>query len=78
MVSSLDAPYPMVYERSSGNEKWLVIINPSANKVTAEIPSYGIQPQAKGGSYSKLTYKVGKETDKITVSPVSAVIMKVR
>ena len=78
MVSSLDAPYPMVYERSSGNEKWLVIINPSANKVTAEIPSYGIQPQAKGGSYSKLTYKVGKETDKITVSPVSAVILKVR
>ncbi len=77
MVSDLDHPYPMVYERSCGDDRWIVVINPSSKKVTGEIPTYGVKPEPRFGSYTKVTYKVGKETDKITLSPVSAVVMKV-
>ena len=75
LVSSLDQPYPMVYERWNGDDKCIVVINPSAKKVSVEIPTYGVKnPEAIGGSYKKVTYKTGKETDKITIDGVSAVI----
>lgn len=77
LVSSLDAPYPMIYERFYGNEKWLVVINPSNKKVTGEIPTYTNEPVISFGSYTSCKYKVGKDTDKISISPVSAVIYKV-
>ena len=75
LVSSLDQPYPMVYERWNGDDKCLVVINPSAKKVSVELPTYGVKnPEIIGGSYKKVTYKAGKETDKITIDGVSAVI----
>lgn len=75
VISSLDQPYPLVYERSSGGEKCLVVLNPSGRKVTVSIPSYGVRnPVILGGSYRKPVYKAGKEQDKITVEPCSAVI----
>ena len=75
LVSSLDQPYPMVYERWKGEDKCLVVINPSAKKVSVELPAYGVKnPEVIGGSYKKVTYKAGKETDKITIDGVSAVV----
>ena len=75
LVSSLDQPYPMVYERWNGDDKCLVVINPSAKKVSVELPTYGVKdPQPIGGYYKKVTYKAGKTTDKITIDGVSAVI----
>jgi len=75
LVSSLDQPYPMVYERWNGDDKCLVVINPSAKKVSVELPTYGVKdPQPIGGSYKKVTYKAGKTTDKITIDGVSAII----
>ena len=75
LVSSLDQPYPMVYERWKGDDKCLVVINPSAKKVSVELPAYGVKnPEVIGGSYKKVTYKAGKETDKITIDGVSAVV----
>jgi maltose alpha-D-glucosyltransferase/alpha-amylase len=75
LVSSLDQPYPMVYERWKGEDKCLVVINPSAKKVSVELPTYGVKnPEVVGGSYKKVTYKAGKETDKITIDGVSAVV----
>lgn len=74
LVSSLDQPYPMVYERRNGSERCLVVLNPSAKQVSAEIPSYGCNPELIAGSYRKATYKKGKTTDKITISGISSAI----
>ena len=75
LVSSLDQPYPMVYERWKGDDKCLVVINPSAKKVSVELPAYGVKnPEVIGGSYKKVTYIAGKDTDKITLAGDSAVV----
>ncbi|MCF0178384.1 MAG: alpha-amylase, partial [Bacteroidales bacterium] len=86
LVSSLDAPYPMVYERSANGEKWVVVINPSNKKVTGKIPTYSAgdknnpayKPEIKFGSYKSCTYKAGKSEDTITISPVSAAVYKIK
>lgn len=78
LVSSLDAPYPMIYERTSGDEVWVVALNPTAKKVTGEIPTYSADPEPVFGSYDSVKYRSGKEVDKITLSPVSAAVFKVR
>lgn len=79
LVSSLDQPYPMVYERSRDGEKCLVVVNPSAKKVSVDIPSYeNSNPEILGGFYRKVNYKSGKTTDKITIDPCSAVIYSIK
>jgi maltose alpha-D-glucosyltransferase/alpha-amylase len=74
LINSFEKPYPMVYERTLGGKKCLVVLNPSDKKVTAEIPCQGTTPEIIGGSYTKASYKAGKSVDKITVSPISAII----
>ena len=76
LVSSLDQPYPMVYEREFAGERCYVVINPSAKQVTATIPSESSKPQLIGGFYKKCTYKQNKSGDIINISPVSAAILK--
>ena len=76
LLSSLEKPYPMIYERTLNGNKCIVVINPSAKKVSGEIPCQDGTPEIIGGSYEKASYKAGKNFDKITVSPVSAVIYK--
>lgn len=74
LLNSFEKPYPMVYERTLNGKKCIVVLNPSDQNVTAEIPCQGITPQVIGGSYTKASYKAGKSIDKITISPVSAII----
>lgn len=74
LLSSLEKPYPMVYERNLDGKKCLVVLNPSDKTVTADISSQGATPAIIGGSYKKASYKAGKNNDKITISPVSAII----
>lgn len=74
LVSSLDQPYPMIYERSLGAERYLVVINPSAKKVSATIPATNAVPVIIGGSYEKATFKAGKSGHTFTISDNSAVI----
>jgi maltose alpha-D-glucosyltransferase/alpha-amylase len=74
LINSFEKPYPMVYERTLGDKKCLVVLNPSDKKVTAEIPCHGTTPEIIGGSYTKASYKAGKSVDKITISPISAII----
>ena len=79
LVSSLDQPYPMVYERRYGSELCLVVLNPSGKKVSVSIPTYGVaKPEIIGGSPVKPAYKAGKEQDRITVGPCSSVIYRIR
>ena len=76
LVSSLDQPYPMVYERKLGNERCYVVLNPSGRQVSVTLPNEPSKPELIGGSYKKCTYKQSRKGDTITLSPVSAAIFK--
>lgn len=74
LISSLDQPYPMVYERTSGSKKCWVVLNPSDKSVSVKVDPQSSKPSIIGGSYKKATYKQSSKQDVITVSAVSAVI----
>ena len=76
LVSSLDQPYPMVYERKMGNERCYVVLNPSGKTVKVTLPAVDAKPELIGGSYRKCTYRQTRQGDVVTLSPVSAVIFK--
>ena len=76
LVSSLDQPYPMVYERKLGDERCYVVLNPSAKTVTVTLPSEQEKPSLIGGNYKKCTYRQTKKGDVVSISPVSAAIYK--
>ena len=76
LVSSLDQPYPMVYERKLGNERCYVVLNPSGKQVSVTLPAEPSKPELIGGSYKKCTYKQAKKGDTITLSPISSAIFK--
>ena len=74
LVSSLDQPYPMVYERKSAAGRCYVVLNPSGKQVSVTLPAESAKPEIIGGSYKKCTYKQTKKGDVVTLSPVSAAI----
>ena len=74
LISSLDQPYPMIYERTDGTERCIVVLNPSGKKVSATIPSLGASPKVIGGSCTKASFKSGKAGDTFTISANSSVI----
>lgn len=78
LINGLENPYPMVYERVSGDERCVIVLNPTSKKVTTTIASQGVAPSVIGGSFTKQSYKVDakKAVDTVTLSPVSAVIYK--
>ena len=76
LVSSLDQPYPMVYERERKGERCWVVLNPSGKQVSVTLPAEPSRPELIGGSYSKCTYKQTRKGDVIQLSPVSAAILK--
>ena len=76
LVSSLDQPYPMVYERAWRGERCWVVLNPSGKQVTVTLPNEGSKPELIGGNYKKCTYKQTKKGDTIQLSAVSAAIFK--
>ena len=76
LVSSLDQPYPMVYERALGDERCYVVLNPSGKQVSVTLPTEPSKPQIIAGNYKKCTYKQTKKGDVVTISPVSAAVFK--
>ena len=78
LINGLETPYPMVYERTDGVQKCVVVINPTSKALTTTVPYTGQIPEVVGGSYTRQSYKgnAKKEVDIITISPVSAVIYK--
>ena len=75
-VSDPDRPYPMVYKRFSGDEIYIVALNPSGRKVNASFPTLGRAEAEVFSMVGKASYKVGKVSDKVDMGPVSAVIFK--
>ncbi len=81
-ISDTDQPYPMVYTRTAGKERYVIAINPSAKKVSAEFTSL----KANGAEVvisanDKVTYKCAKgrnTMDKVTLAPVSAAVIRLK
>ena len=68
--------YPMVYERTLGDEKYVVIVNPGVKAASLNISSVGGKAVSVL-STGKVVYKSGKKTDVIKASGISAAIFKV-
>ena len=68
--------YPMVFERTLGEEKYVVVVNPGAKAASLNISSVGGKAVSVL-STGKVVYKSGKKTDVIKASGISAAIFKV-
>ena len=78
LVSDVNKPYPMVYMRSSGNEKYIIAINPSGRNVRAELGSMdAVNVKYVFGTSEKCSYKPGKKTDMVKLPAVSAAVFKI-
>jgi maltose alpha-D-glucosyltransferase/alpha-amylase len=77
LMSDVNKPYPMIYMRFTDNERYIILINPSGNKVKAELSNTNVK-QAKYifGTSEKCIYKIGKAADEISLPAVSAAIYK--
>ena len=75
-IGDPDQPYPMVYQRQSGNEVIIVAINPSAKPVTALFHGLGASAKtlaaAGSGSYART-----RKGDRISLKACSAVIFQI-
>jgi maltose alpha-D-glucosyltransferase/alpha-amylase len=71
-------PYPMVYSRKSGNEKYVIAINPTNKSVEASIPSQNAtSATCVFGSTKKFNYKKGKIEDTVKLPGMTSVILKI-
>lgn len=66
----------MVYARTLGDEKYVVVVNPGAKAVSLNISSVGGKAVSVL-STGKVVYKSGKKTDAIKASGISAAVFKV-
>ena len=74
VISNLDKPYPYVYSRSMGDQTCVVVLNPSAQKVTVDIPYLAdktLEPLV-------VTGKCKAKGSKITVGGVSSAVYLVK
>jgi maltose alpha-D-glucosyltransferase / alpha-amylase len=78
MVGDLNKPYPLIYMRLMGNEKYIIALNPSDKPAEAEIATLNPEHiKYAFGTNKKCSYKQGKNVDKIKIPAVSAAIFKV-
>jgi maltose alpha-D-glucosyltransferase/alpha-amylase len=78
LVSDINQPYPMVYMRLFGDEKYIIAINPSGKKVEAEIATLNSDHVSYIlGTSEKCSYITGKKLDTVKLPSVSAAIFKV-
>ena len=75
LLNDVAHSYPMVYERTAGSEKYVVVLNPSGNAADVQIESLAGKPKIVLSS-GKVTYKTGKKNDVIKASGISAAIFK--
>lgn len=75
-LSSVDQPYPMVYLREKDGEKYLVALNPSGSKATAQFPAEGDEAEAVFGTDLKTKCTIRKGMATLEMKPVSAVVFR--
>ena len=78
-VGDMDNPYPMIYARTLGNEKFVVVFNPADRTVSATIPAMARSAEWIFGNDRKLAKcKTTKSEHTFTMKPVSVAIFKIK
>lgn len=77
MISDVHSAYPVVYERSSPESKYLVILNPRADKATCTI-DYNAKLKVIFGNAKALKTRKTREGLKLSIDGVSAVICSIQ
>ncbi|MBQ5692642.1 MAG: alpha-amylase [Alistipes sp.] len=78
-VGDMDNPYPMIYARTLGDEKYLVVFNPADRTVTGSVAAMGKGIEWVFGNNRNLAKcKTSKEQHTITMKPISVAIFKVK
>ena len=78
-VGDLDNPYPMIYARTLGDEKYVVVFNPADRTVTGSIPAMGKKAEwVFGNNRSLAKCKSSKELHSFTMKPISVAIYKIK
>lgn len=75
LLNGKDQSYPMVYERTAGSEKYVVVLNPSGKSASISIATLGKKAESVLTS-GKVEYKTSKAHDTIKASGISAAIFK--
>lgn len=76
-LSSVDDPYPMVFMRSLGDEKYIIALNPGGRPASAVFDAPAEKAVAVYGTDTSARYTVAKGKANIKLKPTSAVIFKV-
>ncbi|HMI59703.1 MAG TPA: alpha-amylase family glycosyl hydrolase [Puia sp.] len=76
-LSDTAQPYPLVYMRYSGNEKYIIALNPSNKSVEAKIGTQGgNRVTYAAGTTESGKYTIGKTEDIIKLPAISAAIFR--
>jgi maltose alpha-D-glucosyltransferase/alpha-amylase len=76
LLSDINQPYPMVYMRRHGDEKYVIAINPSGKDAEAKIAAQHKRGTYTSGTTKNCSYKTGADGDMIKMPAVSAAIFK--
>ncbi len=77
-VGDLDNPYPMIYARTLGEEKYVVVFNPADREVEGSIAPMGKKAEWVYGNNEKLAKcKTSKEGHTFKMKPISVAIFKI-
>lgn len=77
-VSDTNHPYPMVYAREYAGEKYIVVLNPSAQRATAQFPEEGAVADIVYGSGVPARYTVRKDLASVKAEPVYATVLRMK
>ena len=78
-VGDMDNPYPMIYARTLGQEKYIVVFNPANREVEGSIAAMGKRAEWIYGNSAKLAKcKTSKESHTFKMKPISVAIFKVK
>lgn len=77
LVSDVNQPYPMVYLRSSGDDRYLVVLNPSEQPRDVSVAALKVKTaKLVAGDNIQGSYKPGDQSDAIHAGAISAQVYK--
>jgi maltose alpha-D-glucosyltransferase/alpha-amylase len=78
-VGELDNPYPMIFSRTLGEEKYVVVFNPADREVEGKIAPLGKRAEwVYGNNASLAKCKSTKEGHTFKMQPISVAIFKIK
>lgn len=78
-VGDMENPYPMIYARTLGEERYVVVFNPADREVEGSIVSMGKRAEWVYGNNEKLAKcKSSKEGHTFKMKPISVAIFKIK